>query len=688
MSYEYGSDGLGIKNPFRTEGIFKFVRGILTLGLGLMILLSIPELVQQDKILGWVGTGVASVIMILGAIVTGKGALQMLHFFVGRNAPTSLAKDFAGKGEENPKYTASELEQMMLNRINTTFEEPKGIIELTLHTFMPKLTFAPIPIRNIAQNVTSAMVRTVIAVISMIIATFVIYSGLLQVNADFVFNTFGILMIVYLLFIWLIAGKPISKNETQNIKPITTFSFVRTLVFSVSIPVSIAYVFSLMPPQWRAGVEDIMNLSSENLDTYQKPEAFFAGIIEAIDIKMIMFMIVALVTCVFVYTMFMTILRTNATNPYTHTSEQREAWQRPINPKEIFINLEQIVMAKRRYKNIPNRNYMSFDPQISSHGKGGSYNGKFLQETQPIMEETKISPIYKILRLGGTLSAQILLAGIVGAIYVMYQSAPEIILGFRSIMDNTITIQGIYELGSTIISVLGWLVVASIVAVFGDLLNNHSHIYWAEMMFKSKLLYLNCEGTYTETTLTVGGGVYDSNKSDNFAYNTSNTSICIASELITSTFAGIGSQNLELPRYVLTMNEASVDMYAILDELKENLDAKKGMVDISDTVAGVQAMQTMHQMNQLTRANPNQDANIQQQVAQGNGQVQLANGKNLQMNKPTMNQEQLNHNSNISPHHGAENHRESGNIKHTSSTPVEHSGSYQDLNIGGDMNES
>lgn len=628
MSFEYGSDGLGIKNPFKVEGFLKMIRGGITFGLGLMILLSIPDNVKISPYFGWATTITAFILLTFGTVSLGKGIMQVVRFFVGRNAPTSLSKNFAeARNEtENTSYSAIELEQMMLNRTNSTFKEPKGIVELLLHTFVPKLTFAPIAIRNIAQIVTSAGVKTTIAIISMLLATFVLYSGLINLQSAFVFNVFALVMIFYFITIWFKAGRPINKKDTQNIKSVTVLSFVRTLIFSVSIPVAISYGLAFIPTKYKEFIDRMSNLSVDNMSNLRLEESLILGFTSEFNIKTIIIMIAVFMAIAVFYAFIMTYFRTKKLDPETNTSESRESWDKDVHPKEIFINLEQIVMAKRRYKNIPNRNYLKFAPELAEGAGGkGSYRGKFLQETQPKVEEVKMNFANKAFRLAGTIFGQVLLGTSALMIYMIYSLSPDIISAVESIIrtDDNITNSQMFTLGQNAFSVVFYLLSTLVFITFGRLFSNLSHIYWAEMIFSSKLLYLNCEGTFNESRITMGKGVYDSAQSDNIVTKTSNTSICIASEIYTSTFVGVGSKNLELPRHIITMKDASIEMNAIMDELKHNLDNKKKIASI-DNENDLDTINSFNQMNS-TMAN--------QRVLSNNQKV-LTNGHELTEQSP------------------------------------------------------
>lgn len=606
MAYEYGSNGLGIKNPFRFEGFLKILRGLITFGFGMYLLSKVPAMVASDQILGWMTISFSSLILLISVSALGKGILQVVRFFVGRNAPTSLATDLsiANSEKEKTSYTSQTLEEMLLSKKNNTFVEPTGIIELILHSFIPKLTFAPIPIRNIAQVTTSALIKTFIALMSILISSFIIYSGIIKEHTDFIFNVFAFVMVLYVLSIWWKSGKPINRTNSQKVQSITATSFVKTMTLSVSIPVAISYFMTMdnepakiirkflkqvsyYSEKEKDVVYGFLNSIGENFQTY------------VIWSASIMFALI-LVSFFIIFTM--TLLRTKGEYPETNTSEHRESWDKDVHPKEIFINLEQIVMAKRRYKDIPNRSYIKTGLRVEENGNGkGSYNGKLLQETQPILEKNQISKFHRITKTVGTLLGQLLLGGVVVSIYLAYLNIPEIVNFVNKIMNekarNGLTYEDGMALGINFISILTFLTMSLVFLVFGRLLSNNFHVYWSELRFKSKLLYLNCEGTYNESRITMGKGIYDSAQSDNVIVKTSNTSICIASEIETSTFAGVGSTNLELPRHIMNMKDASVEMNAIIDELKSNLDNKKKIASIENE----QDLKTMEAFSNVNR---------------------------------------------------------------------------------------
>ena len=48
MAYDFGSQTLGIKNPFKTEGALRTLGGVLTLLLAVYVVFTVPDLVFVD----------------------------------------------------------------------------------------------------------------------------------------------------------------------------------------------------------------------------------------------------------------------------------------------------------------------------------------------------------------------------------------------------------------------------------------------------------------------------------------------------------------------------------------------------------------------------------------------------------------------------------------------------------------
>ena len=145
------------------------------------------------------------------------------------------------------------------------------------------------------------------------------------------------------------------------------------------------------------------------------------------------------------------------------------------------------------------------------------------------------------------------------------------------------------------------LLTVTILWLFGRILANAAHLFWAEIQFNSLMVYFQCTGTYTESRLTTGKGVYDSTESQNLVVRSSMTFWVLASRLMTSTFAGTGTRNLEFPRYVLELHKAGEDLDTIIDELRGFAQQREAIASINNE-KDLAAADRIFQVNQQTRS--------------------------------------------------------------------------------------
>ena len=79
MAFEYGSDTLGIKNPFKFEGFVLTIRGLFVTVLGVIALFAVKDLVASGaKIAGWLSLGIGILLLSNGVIATGRGLFKVI----------------------------------------------------------------------------------------------------------------------------------------------------------------------------------------------------------------------------------------------------------------------------------------------------------------------------------------------------------------------------------------------------------------------------------------------------------------------------------------------------------------------------------------------------------------------------------------------------------------------------------
>lgn len=630
MAFEYGSHDLGIRNPFRFEGTIRAIRGVLTSLIGLLLLLKVADAVTEHAVLGWFTIALGFIVLANGLWALGSGLMQTLRFFVGRSVPTSLAPNHAPSEADSARaekadvaYDASQLEQMLVGRKNITFTEPTGLIARLIHTLFPKLTFVPYPIRNMAQQLADTIAQTLLAIVAYGLTSFVLMTGLVGDNTRFISPLISTLFMLYLMFIWFRAGSPISRNVSRAIQSRSAAGIARTLVLAVTFPLTTNYLVNAFinsysdrhRPELLKPLEEISHTG--NLTVYHLVDSVHAGV------SNISWMLVIALLGAFSFALLATLIskRCAQANPVTEVSELRDNWQEPVHPREIFINLDSMVMANRRYKEVPNRVYSQLKPMLKeqSNGKGAFY-GETIQETQPSVKAVDTAPLVKKLRIIGTVVGQLLMFSCAAVVFFEYFAVVELSAIF--IEPSTITtleqadrFEFAKQYGAQLGSVINGLLAILVFGLFGRLLTNLTHVMWSEVQFESQLIYFKCEGTYTESTLSTGKGIYDSTQSENVIVRSSMTPWIVVSHSVSSVFAGVGSKNLEQPRHLMELHSNDKEMDAIVADLRSYLSSRQTIASLN-TEADLAATAQINEINEQSRAIPMQQMQQEQQIQQ------------------------------------------------------------------------
>ena len=604
MAFDYGSIDLGLKNPFKLEGKVTALRGIIESVAGVSLLVIAASSVKESTTAGWILMLFGMFILALGIRSLSSGIYATLKYFVGRNHPTSLAYNFSksesSTAQEEKKevaYNAQSLEEMLVGRKNSTFKEPNGFLSRLLHSLIPKLLFLPYPIRNVAQRLFGSWVSTLVALIAYGLVAFVSLSGFTGEAGELAFPVYSAILMFYVLFSWRSSSKPISRNAERNIEALGGGTLAKIISLSFILPIVIGLSMSwLMQEQ---------HISKQEIDAWmaQLPN-LHAGI------YLIAIIILATLSCALVFTMIKA--RLNAVTPTAEVSELRENWQESVHPDEVFINLDNLVMANRRYKEVPNRVYRELDPKLQEQieGKGG-FKGEMIQEVQPKLHAMELGKNITLARLVALISANLLyIVALVLTVLLAY-SLIDIYYYIDSANINNLqqafNNQNVIQFSSLLMSSVHILIIAVIIKAFARLLANCAHLFFAEMQFESLLVYFKCEGTFTESKISTGTGIHDSTRSENTLVRSSITPWVIVSRVITSTFAATGMKNLEHPRHIMEMHKDEGQLQAIKNDVIAFLKDRESIASITSERDLGNASQ-IHQLNQQTRAIPTQQA--------------------------------------------------------------------------------
>ena len=599
MAYDFGTNTLGISNPFKPEGMAKAVSGAAIVVLGVIALLGVAEDLKTDMVLAWVNALLGLTLLTLGLRHAGVGLFQLFKYFVGRSVPTSLAYNHNASEKQNAQrerlqtaYDAQELESMLMGRKNATFTEPEGWIARLIHTLLPRLIFSPYPIRNFVQELGGLVCATIVGLIAFGAAYFVSASGLVGNAGVIITPILSVLLLVYLIAQWRGTSHSLAAPNMRKLQAKTAASLAKLLVFAIVVPIVIGFGYNQLDGGTAQDVQQVL------VD------------VVAFDAWWNLLLLIVLVLAVIALSWVMIRERLALANPSTEVSEFRENLQESVHPNEIFINIENIVLANRRYKEIPNRMYQEFDPKLQEQSQGkGSFKGKLLIETQPEYSQLTFSEKFKAFRLLATVAAQIMI--FVGALlffftvqdgYQLYQFMAQQLMNMDGLsqarVDVILQAFGL-QLSGFLVLLFSWLTVSA----GATILARGTHLFWSEMQFSSLLMWMKTEGTFTESKVSTGMSIHDSTRSENVVVRSSITPWIITSRVMTSTFATTGTKNLEMPRYVMQMDKNNQELQGIVGEITQFLRKREAIASITNE-QDLSSAENIYRVNEASRAKP------------------------------------------------------------------------------------
>ena len=568
MAYDFGSTTLGIKNPFKVEGTINTIAGLVVFLLGIYPLIQVADLIKEDAVSAYGYAIIGALLILSGANRMKQGIFSLFRFFVGRSVPTSLAYNYSKTERETAElearstlYTGEALHSMLMGRKNSTFIEPTSWVGRLIHSLAPKLTFLPYQLRNVAQELAAMALNIITAIVLYLVLWFVIASGLAGEKAQVVMMPIvGILLLIYLTVLWMRTANSVGTQGKVQLNSSGGLSFGALIVVAILGPILFGY---LLETQVSASGEELAKLM-ENLSL------FGAGT------NLVILALAIIVAGAAVLPVF--IPRIKEVSPSTEVSEWRDNFQESVHPNEIFINIDNIVLANRRYREIPNRVYQEWDPRLNEQTQGkGSFEGQLLIETQPEYSGD-----------WGNKARKTLLSAVSGAVFIV-SALLMLFFGF-SVIDliNTAQTTGIDSLealqttmgvfNSSLLLLFAFLTVRAA----SKLLKEASHLFWGEMHFTSLLMFMKTEGTFTESKISTGMAYNDSTRSENEVVRSSITPWVITTRAHTSTFATTGVSNLEQPRFLLSMTKNDGELENIKREIIDFLKGREYIASITN----------------------------------------------------------------------------------------------------------
>lgn len=618
MAYDHGSQSLGIRNPFKLYGFARTVTGTLLTAISGLFLWKSLFLVKEEPISGAVLI-LFSIFVLVGGIRTmGAGIFQMLRFYVGRSVPISLAtnkcrssQDVAASELKYVQYKEQEIESMLMARKNVTFAEPKGWTSRLIHTLLPKLLFLPIPLRNLAQRFASQIIMSATLIFAFGISWVVVSSGVAGPASGPILSLLSILLLFHLVRSWTKLGKPLSRLSESNMDSIGSSQFIALIVIAIVLPIGSGIALEVVS-QNNIGLQDVMGkisgLFSEDLTLFSAWPLL--GLL-ALCVVLTGVPIVLLIS-----------ERSKIVDPRTEVSEYRDHLQERMHPQQLFINMENVIMANRRYKEMPNRIYRDFNPEIVDQTtEKGSFSGDSIIETQPEFKPADTSGLFRGMRIASLVVSQLMILASGGLlIYLAYQAMDAITLVNDVRNSNAWNANTITQVVNTVVSLLTIAFAWRLIRSFGYTAEYFTKMFFSELRFESLLMFFKCEGTFNAAMVGGGQSIYDSARSDSKEVNSKFTPWIITSRVVTCTFAQEGAQNVEHARHIMEMHSNQQELDGIVDEIKDFF-AKGQSLANKINEQDLESMSQLHAINQQMRNAAIPNATPDQQSAAAGGYV-------------------------------------------------------------------
>ncbi len=521
MSYAYGKDVLNIKNPLKDAGKLMIIRGAITTFIGIILLLSIKNIMANaQQGVAYITLAASVVILADGVINLISGLMKLFRFLVGREVPADLIK--------NRYYNESSLLEMLNGRKNLTFKSPANFLEHLIISIYENYMFLPPPIRNIIYHFIKQVYYAALIMLTYGLILLANYLGFTQLMDNNLLPWYTFILFLFMMVVFIFS-QPIGE---KLYKPLPKRKDIVLSVLILLIAISLPFVSSVF-----------------SIDLPYPPVK---------PVPYVLF-ILAVTVVSSILTLALAYFRSQSIEPSTAVSEFREHWTQNLHPQDILRSFSN-ELENIRYKELPHRDYIKLNPELSMEGSmdKGTYNGQTLIETQPYSKEkSEIEMLAKIRAITAIFGH---LIGIIASI-ILYINVKN----FQSLQVSTII--------NTFLPVI-------ILYLFSSYLTKLSLQYWSEVIFESFLLHLKVDGTYTESTISTGRAIYDSTSSENKLVRSSITSKLLISRLLSTTYAGGLGKNLNQSRYILTMERADEMQNLVINGIKKFMNEKEIIANI------------------------------------------------------------------------------------------------------------
>lgn len=484
----------GVKNPHKLENIFLMLTALAFAGGGGYALVQAREFIDDGAGKIAIAAGLAATILFAFAIKMAITSLSQLRFVLGRGFPSGLARELR-PSETGSGFESVGLQEQMRHQA-ISFPEPEGIMSGVLYSLVKGLETAP----DMVQNDAVRHFHTLLGMIGILFSLCLSYFLFEGTKYE------GMVSWIYLPLTGLSILSPfMQKNKTKGPPNSNSmlFNLVGMVAFAVVGPSLITRFVPVfdVPPMWVA------------------PAALLITSIVAITL--------------FLASAFCLIEQI----PQTGVSCKQTVIDMNCHPAQLWSEIGRDFQTNWT-SNVPNRPYIN-EPPVAQDGDRGQFVGNIMEETQPeVINSDRIEGI------GHAFSVPyarylVLLAfwGLALAVLASFTTYT-----FVSHFDDYSRM----EISRVIVSIIALGTASALSLRIG-------HSLWGRMYFKSRLVWMEVNGTFQTSKLDIGNQMVGSVRSRSTLTRIEDATLRIWVSDITSVAFGKDS-----PRSIIgmAMNEA------------------------------------------------------------------------------------------------------------------------------------
>jgi len=538
MPYEFNADDKlsnDYQNPFLIENQFLFAAVAIYAVGGIYTLMTARAFMQQHADGYAIAVAFASLTMFGLAVKFLIQALSQLRFIFGRGFPVSLAPELSA-GTSGTSEGAQALQQQLRERA-ILFQEPKGPLAGILYTLVKPLLAAPPALQAAAQKQFEGVLGALGVLLSLIMS-YVLFAGTAHAG------------LVSWLYIPL-AGFALLKmfvNRDSLQAPmdprIVMLRLVGLVAFAIIGPVLLPRIVPAMnlPSMWMVSVTLLVGAIGASL-------FFFASLLSRIDSAF-----------------------------QTAVSCEQTTIALNCQPAQLWTAISRDFQDSWA-RGIPNRSYINLPPEAGA--SKGSFKGDILEETQPeptnfvamktVAQGLKESHTKYLVLLG---SWALTLAGI--GVVIASKAAPDFVEMSRFDILATLLILIAFEITTLLSFRIG-------------------HLLWSRMYFKSRVTWIEVQGTYQTAELDIGNQIAGNARSRSSVIRVEDATLRVWMTDIVSVAFG-----KERSRFVMAMAPADQQAASIARRLQE-FAAEQSMVLAPSSARDFDKTQRLNVLGKIMR---------------------------------------------------------------------------------------